>query len=803
MKKYLLTMLAVLVGSNMWAQSFSYDKSNKTLTISVTTDLSNDNAAAGKVQAEMATDKPETVIVNGGGIVNNAFLRSILYSNYSTNSFVHNLDMGKVYISKWEDAGFRASVDDSYKYYSLNVKSVVLPKVEDGIFPNNVFYKASDEAKLMVQGFFSIENLVFPEGYKEIADYAVAGFYNNGKGIKSVTFPSSLKKIGVASFYGDGLLLDLKLNEGLEIIGNSAFGSAIAIENKTLSIPSTVQFIGPGAFLNRLYQDVYFLGSDAPLCPYGPVTAASDALRGAFDDACLMGNNGFRYHQDKHPMAEKKQIVMTVDGKELLRDNPYCNRENYIANNDNLNLYIMMIHYPKNLTEKQRAKYIDVTRKYVTWVGNEHNEKVDYFDASATQKIQGYEGGEVSYSGSVGVSTSGVINPGFKDTYVGDQLIWPSMTQMTHSFIMATNGKNWKGDDYVPELSQDQIDLLREQGFSKDKYTVEQLQKIAYVGTRQFVLGTDDATTTPDFPLPLKKGGRWWTLCVPFNMTKKMIDESMGKGTQVCRFSSVKREMDMDGRGRGAGKRGHHITLQFRNDVYKHKYVRNADGSYPEWDPIAAACSDDDIVIYAHEPYMVYPTKNSDDPKDFVVKEYEAVPGSPLPTVIQSVEIQYSNGMQNQSENSAGDYRFIGNYINQTVNDKNVNVPVNSYFYGKATASDTESKFWFWPYDAALTWPSNKCTVQTTDASLGMQDAIDFFNFEAGLSASSKTQSSLFGEDVFDDNGTTSIDKVEIVAGEDSQEIYNISGQLVSTNGTFTGLPKGIYVKGGKKFIVK
>lgn len=306
MKKYLLTMLAVLAGSNMWAQTFSYVESNKTLTIGVTTDLSNDNAAAGKVQTKVADCKPETVIVNGGGTVNNAFLRSILYSDYSANAFVTSLDMGKVYISKWEDAGFRASVDDSYKYYSLNVKSVVLPKVEDGIFPNNVFYKASDEAKLMVPGFFSIENLVFPEGYKEIADYAVAGFFDKGKGIKSVSFPSSLKKIGVASFYGDNLLVDLKLKEGLEIIGNSAFGSSAAIENKTLEIPETVKFIGPGAFLNRLYQDVYFLGSDAPLCPYGPVTAASGALRGAFDDAYLMGNNGFRYHQDKHPMAEKK-----------------------------------------------------------------------------------------------------------------------------------------------------------------------------------------------------------------------------------------------------------------------------------------------------------------------------------------------------------------------------------------------------------------------------------------------------------------------------------------------------------------
>lgn len=119
MKKYLLTMLAVLAGSNMWAQTFSYNGSNKTLTIEVTTDLSNDDAAAGKVQTKVADCKPETVIVNGGGTVNNAFLRSILYSDYSANAFVTSLDMGKVYISKWEDAGFRASVDDGYKYYGL------------------------------------------------------------------------------------------------------------------------------------------------------------------------------------------------------------------------------------------------------------------------------------------------------------------------------------------------------------------------------------------------------------------------------------------------------------------------------------------------------------------------------------------------------------------------------------------------------------------------------------------------------------------------------------------------------------
>lgn len=37
----------------MWAQTFSYTESNKTLIIGVTEDLSNDNDAAGKVQTDI------------------------------------------------------------------------------------------------------------------------------------------------------------------------------------------------------------------------------------------------------------------------------------------------------------------------------------------------------------------------------------------------------------------------------------------------------------------------------------------------------------------------------------------------------------------------------------------------------------------------------------------------------------------------------------------------------------------------------------------------------------------------------
>ena len=768
MKKYLLTMLAVLVGSNMWAQSFSTEDGDNTLVITTDGDMTAqtyaDNVSDHMKKGNYGYSK---VIVNGNGIISEAFLRAILYSAYAPNTSLVNLDLKGITLKGWKSSSFKASEDDNWQYGQLNISELDLPKAEDNKVPDEAFSMWGSTLKIVV----------IPEGTEEIGKSAFYGINS----LSSVSFPSSLKKIDDLAFANLSNWKSVELNDGLEFIGNSAFLNTSAIVNKTLEIPASVKYIGPGAFCFRQYQEVYFLGKEAPLCPLGEVKGNNlKGLFGPFGTESLMGNGGFNSAAGELADDANQGVA---------------NRENYKNG-----AYFCIMHYPENLSDEQKAKYTDITKTYVTWEGNEYGQTTGFY-YGATRKV-GKESSTLSWNGFQ--TYSGIVNPGYKDTYLGDQYIWPSQTQWLRSYITASNGLCWDGvTAYKPTLTAEQIALLRKVGFSETEYNDEALAKIAHVGTRQFVLTADDATTTPEFPLPLKKGGRWWTLCVPFNMTKKMVDDAMGEGTQVCRFSSVKREMDMDGRGRGNGKRGHHITLQFRNDVYKHKYVRNDDGTYPDWDPTAAACSDDDIVIYAHEPYMVYPTKNSDDPKDFVVKEYEAVPGSPLPTVIQPVEIQYNNGMQNQSEHSVGDYRFIGNYINQTVNDKNVNVPVNSYFYGKATASDTESKFWFWPYDAALTWPSHKCTVQTTDASLGIQDAKDFFNFEAGLSASSKTQSSLFGEDVFDDNGTTSIDKVEIVAGEDSQEIYNISGQLVSTNGTFVGLPKGIYVKGGKKFVVK
>lgn len=770
MKKYLLTMLAVLVGSNMWAQSFSYDESNKTLTIEVTTDLSNDNDAAGNVQTKMAEKKPETVIVNGGGKINSNFVKALLYDIYSsTNANVKTLDLGGVVLTDWDCNTFRKNSDNRHAW-DLKIETLALPKTPDNIIPDEPFLKKDE-----YHSWNELKKLVIPEGCVRIGSYLTQLMKN----LETVKWPDTVEEIGDMAFANLTKWNIPALPKNLEIIGNSAFALTSQVTCKTIMFPSSVKIICPGAFLMRQYQEVYFQSKTAPLLPLGEsLIQPSYGNMTAFGAETLMGNNGCNGPTSKY--ADNFS-----EGK--------ANRENYVASSG---VYFAILHFPKGLTDDEKATYTDINKKYETWNGTDGK----FYQADT--KVVGQETSTLKYGD---YKVNNQVNPGYKDTYVGEDYIWPSQSQWMRSFLTATNGVCWDGvTPYTSDLSAEQIALLRKVGYSETKYTDEALKNIAYVGTRQFVLTADDATTTPEFPLPLKKGGRWWTLCVPFNMTKKMVDDAMGEGTQVCRFSSVTRKLDTDGKGRGDGNKGNHIYLEFRHDVYKHKFERAADGTFHdnEWSEDLPACGDNDIVIYAHEAYMVKPTKTDEDAA-FVVKDYEPVPGSPLPTIIKAKETRYKNNSQSEAVNdNVGEYRFIGNYIN-TAQREAISVPVNCYFYGLAKKSDTKPAFWFWPYNSHLTWPSYKCTVETVNVELGEQDACDFFNFVAGFSASSKYQSSFFGDDELNSNEPTSVDQVVIVAGNDDQAIYNLSGQLVSKNGNLDGLQKGVYVKGGKKFIVK
>ena len=307
---------------------------------------------------------------------------------------------------------------------------------------------------------------------------------------------------------------------------------------------------------------------------------------------------------------------------------------------------------------------------------------------------------------------------------------------------------------------------------SSAKAYADELSKIAYMGTRQCVFADGNIKASSEYPIDVK-GGQWWTICVPFNMTKKQIDEVFGNGTHVCLFSDVERDAE------GLQKK---ITLKFVHDVYAHKTVKDADGKYAQYfNDNAPACEDDDIVIYAHESYMIHPAKTDEDAV-FVVKNYEPIEGSPLPTIVKATD--------------GNEYRFIGNYTTKTGGTetleriKTITIPQYSYMYAK---KKTEPNYKFWFYSGTtMAWKANKCVVQATAKDGGTTDFNNFF----GNPTSQAKQVSVFGSDDLNDK-PTEIEHVEIIAGEQPKNNikYDLYGRRVADD------YKGIYIMNGKKYI--
>lgn len=679
--------------------------------------------------------------------------------------------------------------------YYPDITTVTIPKGYDRLGEDAFL----DRSKISTFNLPSSLTLIGKAAFKNCAALASIklnnGLQNIGKeaftGTKltSIDFPSSLRMIDDAAFF-ECKIFNLKLNAGLQYIGNAAFG-LLGNDNaeKTLEIPASVRYIGPFAFALHYFQDVFFYGEKAPIMPVGTSPYIQDqGEQAAFSANTYMGNNGFNSGAG---WKEGDIFDNAHDG--------YANRENYKSGG----VYFTMLHYPKKLNDDQRAAYTDITRVYKTAEGNQTFYFAKNDNPDSYVKV-GKESQDLKY-GNYDAPKDCCF--GYQDTYLGHQYVWPSQEQWRRSYVVNALGYNWDGiTTYRPTLSDEDIAILSYAGFKegtgKGEYTRDELEKIAHLGTRMFVLADADVNEDkepkkePEYPVDIK-GGEWWTLCLPFNMTKAMVDETFGKDTQVCLFDRVRRQVNRK-------TKKNRIVLYFTQNVYKHKTEpKNADGTW-NFDETAPAPADDEIVIYAHESYMIHPTKTGKDAV-FAVKNYQPVVGNPTPTVVMGKN-EYT-GESDTPDNVP--YRYVGNYLEnvdtqvasqsdtQTATQAltEVKVPKFSYVY----ASDgKETKFWFLTSDD-MTWKPNKCVVQTNTRGDGQNDYEEFFDY----TVSSAKQSSFFGED-FIDTPTSIDDEMVIIAGEGSDApVYSLDGTLVNTTGDLTGLPKGVYIKGGKKYVVK
>ena len=750
----------------------------------------------------------------GAMTIDKDIVKAILYPSATANSVLTTLDLGAATCKDFSKETFAANGAQGYSA----LETLTLPLNESKETPAQVFFYLQGQN-------FKLTHVIVPEGYEKIGantfdmgggvtlltnvtlpnsltEIGEKAFLYAGKlasielganltyigkeafvgtGLTSISFPENLDKIDDGAFHGLNIT-NLVFNEKLRFIGNSAFALTSEQTETVLMIPASVKYIGPFAFNFRQYQDVYFQGTKAPLMPVGKAIFHSNWGEGtAFSAHTLMGNSGF------DPSSGNLRDDAKGEG--------FANRENY----KNGRVYFCIMHYPSSTSDEDAKDFTDTSRTYETCP------KGGTWDYANTPLAVGKEDADPEFK--TGMSNAPYIGTkvdyGYQDTYLGRQYIWPSQSQWVRSYIVNSYGYNWDGvTKYRSNLTEEDYATLKEAGFvvgtGEGQYTEDELRKIAHMGTRRFVLVNGDSKSTPEYKITMKPG-QWWTLCVPFNMTKKQVLDTFGADTQLCLFNKVTRDLGVNGKNK--------IVLYFTQDVLNHS-TKNADGTKMKdangmWSENIAAATDnvaeDDVVLWAHESYMIKPYNGEQSDQDpvFVVKNYEAVEGNPLPTVVQS-----TTTVQSRQASETKEYRFVGNYLgNENARATKVTIPQYSYVYAN-TKSDPVYKFRFYTGNTS-TWKPNKSLVQTNDRNGGRDDYNNFFGIDKStpLPAGSK-QASVFGGENFDE--TTGIEDVTIVAGTDTlTPVFNLEGKMVSSNGDAAGLPAGIYVKNGQKFMVK
>lgn len=318
------------------------------------------------------------------------------------------------------------------------------------------------------------------------------------------------------------------------------------------------------------------------------------------------------------------------------------------------------------------------------------------------------------------------------------------------------------------------------------------LSMIAFQSTRRIVF-SDNAGGGDNYKVNIPSSQEWWTICLPFDLTKAQIDKFFGVGTHVCKFSKVERKI----KNLNAGEKPY-VKFYFTDD----QYVRNA-GTADDSNYVPKNA--DDVVLEAHEAYMIFPTINEEDAvylaQGIPMSEYTTKPGSPTPTVINSIP----------AGDDSQEYRFIGNYDTKLPSSeidpetgknviKDVVVPQYSYIYAKKANATGKHPYQFWfTQNAGIKWGPNKCIIQSTDADRGLNDNKTFFaEKEKGGEVK---QITIFGYDDEDAaSGETAIEEVIYVlgSGEDQQVIYSVNGMKLNDAPN-----KGVYIKGGKKFLAK
>lgn len=341
----------------------------------------------------------------------------------------------------------------------------------------------------------------------------------------------------------------------------------------------------------------------------------------------------------------------------------------------------------------------------------------------------------------------------YKDLYLGSERTWPTQEEYTKA-----HGPHSVDDSKVGAIN----------GYLFDGSEMTDEQK-KHIGILRFVLGRADAPI-PDHALTIKDNS-WWTLCLPYSLSKEEIHEYFGDETQLWQLSSVTRNYDT-----------------YKIDIVFQK----------------ALDADDSYKVDAWMPYILKPSRDF-AAEDKIIINKDPEPGSALTVSVTAKK----TGEDITDADYDWVYSFHGSCSGMASYEEGTHYhrPFACYFMGgKVVNGQTIARFYYQNLSETNTdgniWNPYTCVLipyKTNTTTKLEEDADDSFPTPTGNKT--KSYATVWGE-----GDTDAIWTVNIITPDNMIDgnIYNMQGQLVKAHADSTdGLPKGMYIHNGKKIVVK
>lgn len=266
--------------------------------------------------------------------------------------------------------------------------------------------------------------------------------------------------------------------------------------------------------------------------------------------------------------------------------------------------------------------------------------------------------------------------------------------------------------------------------------------------------------------VPNIKDATWYTLCFPFDMTRAMIEETFGAGTEVCQFVGVTSYIP-------EGTYDDVLTIHFTKDLIM-------DG-FKDGEPKTPA---EQVITQANHSYMIHPAvdpsgNNSSAGTYYINNTHQ---GHSINFDISNKTPNADYGTNDNVEGYISGYTFAGNYEYQYM-------PANVFYLGTLNGKDV----------------FKYTTKKSTTNHLKQYTAV--VRPRKGFNISAAKMNFMINSDDTDTPTGISIQpsvSASTLYTENANKVFNIQGQVVRMNSTsLEGLDKGIYIVNGKKYVVR